>query len=130
VREIPIVVAEVDPFEATTARAGLTEDERARLTDFTARNPQAGDLIPETGGLRKMRWAGLGKGKRGGYRVIYYFFNEDAPIFLLAIYPKNQQIDLAPAQKKQLSKLADQLKAAVRAQQQTRRRSKHEVQHR
>lgn len=68
-----ITVAEVDPFAARAARAGLTEDERHRITLFLAHNPEAGGVIPGTGGLCKLRWAGKGKGKSGGYRVIYYF---------------------------------------------------------
>jgi mRNA-degrading endonuclease RelE of RelBE toxin-antitoxin system len=120
-REIPITVAEVDPFEASAGRAGLMEEERKELTDFIARNPEAGDVIPGTGGLRKLRWAGKGKGTRGGYRLIYYFFNEGIPIYLLAIYPKSQQIDLTPEQKKRLTTLAERLKDAARAKDAPRR---------
>jgi mRNA-degrading endonuclease RelE of RelBE toxin-antitoxin system len=112
-----ITVEEVDPFDVTARRAGLTERERKELTDFVAHNPEAGDLIPDTGGLRKLRWAGKGKGKRGGYRLIYFFFNEGVPIFLLAIYPKNQQVDLTPEQKKRLTALATELKTEARVRQ-------------
>jgi hypothetical protein len=108
-----ITVAEVDPFDATAKRAGLTEDERAALVEFLAQNPVAGDLIPGTGGLRKLRWAKPGKGKRGGYRAIYYYFTEDVPIYLLAIYAKNSQVDLTAAQKARLTTLAAQLKASA-----------------
>jgi mRNA-degrading endonuclease RelE of RelBE toxin-antitoxin system len=114
-----ITVAEVDPFDATARRARLTEAERKDLTDFLAANPEAGELIKETGGLRKARWAtndaGKHGGKSGGYRVIYYFFNEEFPIYMLSIYPKNQQVDLTPEQKKRLTKLAGELKAAAKA---------------
>lgn len=109
-----ITVAEVDPFPATAKTAGLTEDERKELTDFLAQNPEAGVLIPRTGGLRKLRWAKDGGGKRGGYRVIYYFFDHMVPIFLLAIYPKSQQVDLTPDQEKKLTALAEELKTAAR----------------
>lgn len=106
-----ITVAEVDPFAATARQAELTEDERRDITVFLAHNPDFGDVIPGTGGLRKLRWPGKGKGKRGGYRVVYYFFNEAIPVYLLAIYPKNQQIDLTPQQRTRLTALAAQLKA-------------------
>lgn len=109
-----ITVAEVDPFETTAKRAGLSETERVALIEFLAEHPDAGDLIPGTGGLRKLRWAKTGRGKSGGYRAIYYFFTEDVPIYLLAIYAKNQQIDLTSAQKAKLSELAEQLKASAR----------------
>src|SRR5580698_4078164 len=109
-----ITVTEIDPFPATAARAGLDEEERQDITLHIARNPGAGDLIPGTGGLRKLRWPGRGKGKRGGYRVIYYFFNDTMPIYLLAIYPKSQQVDLTGQQKARLANLAEQLKAEGR----------------
>jgi mRNA-degrading endonuclease RelE of RelBE toxin-antitoxin system len=117
-----VTVAEVDPFSATASRADLTEEERQAITLFLANNPEAGEVIPDTGGLRKLRWPGKGKGKRGGYRVIYYFFNEAIPVYLLAVYPKSQQIDLTAEQKRRLAKLAGDLKAEARARGKTGRR--------
>lgn len=111
---VPITVAEVDPFDATARRAGVSDDERAELIQFLAANPEAGDLIQGTGGLRKLRWARTGKGKRGGYRAIYYFFTSEVPIYLLAIYAKNQQVDLSAVQKARLTELAAELKANAR----------------
>ena len=111
-----VTVVEVDPFSTTADRVGLAEDERLTLTAFLAANREAGDVIPGTGGLRKLRWAGKGKGRRGGYRIIYYYFNDGVPLYLLAIYAKNVQIDLTPQQKKRLSELAKQLKAAAKAE--------------
>ncbi len=108
-----VTVAEVDPFPATAERAGFRDEERQELIWFLADNPETGDVIPGTGGLRKLRWRGKGKGKRGGYRVIYYFFNESAPIYLLAVYPKNERIDLTSQQRARLSTLAKELKSAA-----------------
>jgi hypothetical protein len=51
-------------------------------------NPKAGEIIPESGGVRKVRWALRGTGKRGGARVIYYCHNERLPVFLLSAYAK------------------------------------------
>jgi mRNA-degrading endonuclease RelE of RelBE toxin-antitoxin system len=110
-----ITVAEIDPFGATAGRAGLADDEREALTLFLAQNREAGSRIQGTGGLRKLRWAGKSKGKRGGYRVIYFFFDETMPFYLLAIYPKNQRVDLTSEQKKRLTALAKQLKETARA---------------
>ncbi len=110
-----ITVAEVDPFRATAERVGLAEDEREALTLFLAQNREAGAVMPGTGGLRKLRWAGKGKGKRGGYRVIYFCFDETIPLYLLAVYPKNQRIDLTSEQKKRLTALARELKQQARS---------------
>lgn len=62
-----------------------------------------------------MRWGGKGKGKRGGLRVIYYFYNETAPVFLLAVYGKGAQEDLTPKQKTQIATLAKVLKSECKA---------------
>ena len=67
--------------------------------------PDAGDLIRGTGGLRKIRWEGAGRGKRGGVRVVYYWARSDAVILLLLIYSKTQQDDLTAQQKALLKKL-------------------------
>jgi hypothetical protein len=110
----PITIAEVDPFEATARKAGMSEAERDALIDFLARNPKTGVVIRGTGGLRKLRWARRGAGKRGGYRAIYFFVDRDAPVFLLAVYAKAAKDDLAPVERKQLAELAAILKARVR----------------
>ena len=85
------------------------EEERAALVDFVAANPEAGRVIPETGGLRKLRWAAKGKGKRGGARIIYYFHNECMPIFLLSTYTKGEKADLSTAERNALKKLVPEL---------------------
>ena len=76
-----------------------------------AQYPEAGDLIPETGGLRKLRWPARGKGRRGGSRVIYCFHNLEVTVFLMAIYMKADQSDLSPAQRKALKRQLRALKA-------------------
>jgi hypothetical protein len=62
-------------------------------------------LIAETGGVRKLRWALSGRGKRGGARVIYYFYNEQLPVFLLAAYGKNEKANLSKAERNAMAKL-------------------------
>jgi mRNA-degrading endonuclease RelE of RelBE toxin-antitoxin system len=76
-----------------------------------AQYPEAGDPIRQTGGLRKLRWAAKGRGRRGGSRVIYYFHNLDVPIFLMAIYAKGAQTDLSPTEQKALAGQLRGLKA-------------------
>jgi len=90
----------------------LSEDERAGLIEFLARNPEAGALMPETGGIRKVRYAGRSKGKRGGVRVIYYFLDEGTPLYALLIYGKDEQDNLTPEQKKAVRAFAEAIKAA------------------
>ena len=80
----------------------LSEDEHDDLILYVALHPEAGDVIPETGGLRKLRWAAKGRGKRGGSRVIYYFHDIHVPLFLMAIFAKTVQTDLPPRQRKAL----------------------------
>lgn len=89
----------------------IKTDERDELIDFLAKQPEAGEEITGTGGVRKLRWRGMGKGKRGGLRIIYYFYNETAPVFLLTVYGKGVQEDLTPEQKKKMTALAKILKA-------------------
>ena len=93
------------PFFLRKAEGLLTEDERGKLVTFLAVTPVAGDLIPETGGVRKLRWAAKGKGKRSGVRVIYYFHSEAFPLFLLNVYAKNQQANLTKAERNELKEL-------------------------
>ena len=74
---------------------------------FLIADPQVGDVIKGTGGLRKVRWAAGGKGKRGGVRVIYYVVDEAGQVRLLLIYKKGIQDDLTAAQRKQLKAIKD-----------------------
>ena len=67
----------------------LSDDEYASLQKKLVANPQAGALIPGSGGVRKIRWAVRGRGKRGGVRVIYYTKIHEGLIWMLTIYPKN-----------------------------------------
>lgn len=95
--ETPIFTADLNEF--------LTDDEYTEFQQYLADNPRSGDVIQDTGGLRKIRWASNGKGKRGGVRVIYYHLNADAQIRLLLIYKKGIQDNLTEKQKKILRKL-------------------------
>jgi len=79
------------------------------LVDYLARNPLAGDLIPGTGGVRKVRWALEGRGKRGGARIIYYFHNPRVPLFALAMYAKNERADLSAADRDSFKNLVKNL---------------------
>lgn len=72
----------------------LNDNEYRELQNYLIKHPGAGDLIQETGGLRKVRWTALGKGKRSGVRVIYYWQVNEDQIYLLTLYGKNEMSDL------------------------------------
>ena len=87
----------------------LDENERDDLLYYLSNNPKAGTLIRGSGGIRKLRWTSKGKGKSGGARVIYFFYNETIPLFLLTIFGKNEKANLSKAEKNDLSKLVKEL---------------------
>jgi len=96
------------------AKALLSESERTALVEFVAANPEAGELIPETGGVRKIRWALPGMGKRGGARVIYYYHSERLPVFLLSAYAKGRKENLNMAEQNEMKRLVPALVAGYR----------------
>ena len=95
-------VLETPVFRANCKAAGVTEAELQVIVDVVAANPLGGDLIPGTGGARKMRFAREGGGKSGGYRTIHYFGGGDLPVLLLQLYAKNERADLTAAQRNAL----------------------------
>jgi len=100
-------------FEApvfTNHLARYLDDEQYRtLQNTLANRPEIGDLMPGTGGFHKVRWADArgGKGRRGGLRVIYYWFDGKNQIWLMTIYNKNEATDLTPEQKRLLKASID-----------------------
>ncbi len=82
----------------------LSDDEYGKLQWALVTNPEAGAVIPGSGGLRKLRWAISGRGKRGGLRVIYYWYTQDEKIYMLFPYKKSEQEDLTNEQMKILNK--------------------------
>ncbi len=85
----------------------LSDDEFAALQLSLAINPEAGDVIKGTGGVRKMRWAGSGRGKRGGLRVIYYLRLQNGQIWLLTVYAKNVRDDISASVLKKVKEELD-----------------------
>jgi len=108
----PVTVAETQIFARAAARI-WSETELAELVDYVARNPQAGDVIRGTGGVRKLRWGKTGSGKRGGARVIYFYYHAGCPLYLLLAYAKAQATDLTPDEKKAVAGLAAMIKSAA-----------------
>lgn len=92
----------------------LEREDRAALVGTLASDPMAGNLVPGLGGIRKLRFAPAGRGKSGGFRVIYYFASVNRPILALPIYAKNEQANITPQQQKALLALIAAEKADKR----------------
>jgi hypothetical protein len=92
----------------------LSDEGYRELQAEIVRNPECGDIMPGTGGFRKMRWADTrrGKGRRGGLRLIYYYFNSDQQVWLMAIYGEDEASDLTAKDKSALKAVIErELKA-------------------
>jgi len=86
----------------------LDDEDYRRLQAALIANPELGDLIRGTGGLRKARWSAKGRGKRGGVRVIYYWLRRRGQVLMLLIYAKSARDDLTADERKLLTKLVEQ----------------------
>lgn len=102
-------------FDHQARAAGLTDDEVAAMAAEIGADPLSGDLIPGTGGARKLRFARQGAGKSGGYRIIHYYGGDDVPVFLLAIVDKGQRTNLSKAERNELADLLPRIADAYRA---------------
>lgn len=107
-----IAIVELPPFSRKAAKI-LEKEEIEALRAYLLQYPGKGDVIPGTGGIRKLRWAASGRGKRGGARVIYFYHVAGTAIYLMACYTKNEQDGLSPQVKKQLKAVAEQIKKGV-----------------
>jgi hypothetical protein len=106
------------PAFARNCAAYLDDNSYLALQNLLMTHPDAGDLIPDAGGLRKIRFgdARRGKGKRGGLRVIYYWWLESFQFWLFTIYDKNEMTDLTPRERRALKAM---LKAELEARRNT-----------
>ena len=95
---------EEDPDFTEKALRLIGDDGILAIQMYLMEQPAAGDVIPGSGGCRKLRWAAKGHGKRGGARVIYYWFITDDRILLLDLYAKNESENLSAAQLKELKR--------------------------
>jgi hypothetical protein len=94
----PQVVAELPQFVRDAESTGLSEEERTTIIDAISRDPLKGDEVRGSGGVRKVRFAGRGKGKSGGYRVVTAYFGPDVPVYLVAMLSKGERGNFSAAE--------------------------------
>ena len=92
----------------------LSEREKEDLINYLAERPGAGTLLQGTGGIRKLRWARAGRGKSGSVRVVYYFHGELMPLYLLAVFGKNEKTNLSKEERNALARSVKELVATWR----------------
>jgi hypothetical protein len=85
-----------------------TEDERASFAAYIAEHPTAGDVVPESGGIRKVRWARAGSGKSGGVRVIYFTRTAEGEVVLLTLYAKSKTDNLSGPKLKEIRRALEE----------------------
>ena len=102
-------VIETDAYLGSAIAAGLTDKDRQDICNYISANPGAGVLMQGTGGARKVRFAGRGKGKSGGFRVITYYAAEDVPVFLLDLFAKGDKVNLTKAERNELREVLSTL---------------------
>jgi hypothetical protein len=107
-------VVETRAYLAAAKDAGIGPELAAAIVDALGLNPAMGDEIAGTGGCRKVRFAGRGKGKSGGYRVITFYSGEALPLFLLTVFGKGERSDLSQTERNDLRGLTKTLVAAYR----------------
>ncbi|MBR1759802.1 MAG: type II toxin-antitoxin system RelE/ParE family toxin [Schwartzia sp.] len=110
---MPQTIVETRPYQRAV---DLIWDEQTQIDfkNYIGLYPMQGDIIPGTGGVRKIRWQGTGHGKRGGVRVIYYLYDDNHPIYLLYAYPKNAKLNLSEAEKKAFKEATEEIKRTFR----------------
>ncbi|MGH7964341.1 MAG: type II toxin-antitoxin system RelE/ParE family toxin [Candidatus Binatia bacterium] len=113
-------VVETPAYLSDAKALGLTETERAAIVAWIAANPEAGDVIEGIGGARKVRFAGKGKGKSGGYRVLTFYSGADIPVFLLNVFAKNEKVDVTPKERATLKKILSDIARAYKARSKSR----------
>ena len=100
-----LTIAELPGF-IRVAEKLLSDSERLDVIRYLAAHPKSGDLMEGTGGVRKLRWRRGNHGKSGGIRVIYYFHDEDLPLYLITLFAKGDRANLSMAERNELHALS------------------------
>lgn len=106
-------VIETESYLRAAKDAGRVQEEMTAAVDFVANQPEAGEIMQGTGGVRKARLAGRGKGKSGGYRIVWYFGGEDIPVFLLTVFGKGEKANLSQGERNALRVLTSRLEESL-----------------
>jgi hypothetical protein len=107
-------VCELDAFQRAADEAGMSPEEVRPLVDYLAFHPMAGDEMAGTGGCRKLRWAGKGRGKSGGFRTITFYSGTNMPVFLITVFAKGERANLSKDERNGLAKMTKALVAEYR----------------
>jgi hypothetical protein len=113
-----MTVAETSAFIAQ-AKDVFTDEEREDSVNMIAADPKCGEVMQGTGGVRKVRVALSGRGKRGGARVIYFYHDDGMPLYLLAVFAKNEKDNLSKAERNALKTVTGQIVAAWKKRRKT-----------
>lgn len=108
-------VIETEFYLRDAKDAGMNEAEMTAAVDLVAADPEAGDVMQGTGGVRKARLAGRGKGKSGGYRIVWYFGGGDIPVFLLTVFGKGEKANLTQGERNALRSMTASLRQSLNA---------------
>lgn len=107
-------VVETESYLRAAKNAGMAAEEMTAAVDLVAADPEAGDVMQGTGGVRKARLAGRGKGKSGGYRIVHYYGGGDIPVFLLTVFGKGEKANLTQGERNALRQLTATLKESLK----------------
>lgn len=107
-------VIETEAYLRAAKDAKMSDDERTAAVDLISLDPELGDIMQGTGGVRKIRLAGRGKGKSGGYRVVWWFGGDDIPVFLLTVFGKGEKANLTQGERNALRALTSNLRSSLK----------------
>ncbi|MDY6949127.1 MAG: type II toxin-antitoxin system RelE/ParE family toxin [Pseudomonadota bacterium] len=108
-------VIETESYLRAAKDAKMHADEMTSAVDLVSADPEVGVLMQGTGGVRKVRLAGRGKGKSGGYRIVYFYGGGDIPVFLLTVFGKGEKANLSQGERNALRSLTGTLKESLSA---------------